>query len=163
RSGPGWNETLLIINYDEHGGNYDHVAPPATAVNPGDQSVGEFGFDFKRYGVRIPALLISPRIAKGTVFRAKQGTIDHTSVLKTLTLRFGLKPLTARDQTAPDLGDVLTLATPRTDDALKGVKIPVSVKTHPNLAQPSLLERIHAQKVAELPMRNKYGAYDHVP
>jgi len=117
RSGPGWNDTLLLITYDEHGGNYDHVPPPWGAAPP-DDSVGEWGFDFTRFGVRIPALLISPRIAAGTVFRAKQGTIDHTSVLKTIELLWNLDPLTKRDKAAPDLGDVLTLATPRTDDPL---------------------------------------------
>lgn len=99
KNGPGWNDTLLLITYDEHGGNYDHVAPPSNAIPP-DNSIGEFNFDFKRFGVRIPALLISPRIAAGTVFRAKRGTIDHTSVLKTIELRWGLDPLTERDKAA---------------------------------------------------------------
>jgi phospholipase C len=159
RNGPHWDNTLLIITYDEHGGNYDHVAPPWGAVPP-DDSAGEFDFDFTRFGVRVPALLISPRIRPGTVFRAKRGTIDHTSVLKTIELRWGLDPLTARDKAAPDLGDVLTLAAARTDDPLKGVQIPVSTATHPDLSQPSLIERLHAEKVATLPLRNQQGSYD---
>ena len=86
-----WNDTLLLITYDEHGGNYDHVAPPSGAVPP-DGTIGEFDFDFTRFGVRIPALLISPRIAEGTIFRTNEPgkTIDHTSVLKTIELRWGL-------------------------------------------------------------------------
>jgi phospholipase C len=160
RNGPGWNDTLLLITYDEHGGNYDHVPPPWGAVTP-DASIGEWGFDFTRFGVRIPALLISPRIAAGTVFRAKRGTIDHTSVLKTIELRWKLDPLTARDKAAPDLGDVLTLATPRTDDPLKGVQIPVSSISHPNKSQPSVIDKIHASKVTHLPLRNVQGTYDH--
>lgn len=160
RGGPHWNDTLLLITYDEHGGNYDHVAPPWGAVPP-DNSVGEWGFDFTRFGVRIPALLVSPRIAPGTVFRAKRGTIDHTSVLKTIELRWGLDPLTERDKAAPDLGDVLTLATARTDDPLKGIKIPISPTPHPALSQPSVIERIHANKVSHLPLRNDQGSYDH--
>jgi phospholipase C len=159
RDGPGWNDTLLVITYDEHGGNYDHVPPPWGATPP-DDSAGEFGFDFTRFGVRIPALLVSPRIAAGTVFRAQRGTIDHTSVLKTLELRWGLDPLTARDGAAPDLGDALTLATPRTDDPLAGIQVPISQAAHPNSAQPSLLERIHAARVADLPIRNYKGSYD---
>src|SRR5262249_53258096 len=137
RKGPGWNDTLLIITYDEHGGNFDHVAPPHTATPPNDGSVGEFGFAFTRFGVPIPGLFISPRIAAGTVFRAKKGTIDHTSVLRTLALRFDLEALTERDANAPDLGDVLTLATPRTDDPLKGVAIPSSKAPHPDQSRPS--------------------------
>jgi phospholipase C len=163
RTGPGWNDTLLIITYDEHGGNYDHVAPPSGAVKP-DHTSGEFGFDFSRFGVRVPALLISPRIAAGTVFRAKKGTIDHTSVLKTIELRWSLSPLTARDKAAPDLGDVLTLATPRTDDPLQGVSLPPPSLSHPNTAVPSKIEKLHAAKVALLPLRNDKGTYDrHTP
>jgi phospholipase C len=163
RNGPGWNATLLLITYDEHGGNFDHVAPPSGATPP-DGSVGEFGFDFKRFGVRVPALLVSPRIAAGTVFRTKQGTIDHTSMLKTIELRWGLDPLTERDKAAPDLGDILTLTNPRTDDPLDGVQIPVSNDTHPNQSQPSVIEKLHAKKVSLLPLRNDKGSYDqHTP
>src|SRR5580692_1485762 len=105
RNGPGWNNTLLIITYDEHGGNYDHVPPPTSATPP-DNSIGELlGFDFKRFGVRVPAILISPRIPAGTVFRAGKGTIDHTSVLRTIERIWNVKPLTKRDAAAPDLGD----------------------------------------------------------
>jgi phospholipase C len=164
RNGPGWNATLLVITYDEHGGNYDHVPPPAGAVPP-DKSAGEFGFDFTRFGVRIPAVLVSPRIAAGTVFRASSGTIDHTSVLKTIELRWGLNPLTARDHAAPDLGNALTLAKPRTDDPLKGIPVPVSnVSEHPHASRPSVLEQIHAAKVARLPVPNDRASYDrHTP
>jgi phospholipase C len=163
RNGPGWNHTLLLITYDEHGGNYDHVPPPSGAAPP-DNTVGEFNFDFTRFGVRIPAVLVSPLIAAGTVFRAKHGTIDHTSALKTIELRWGLSPLTARDKAAPDLGDVLTLAHPRKDDPIKGVKIPVSHSTHPNQSQPSVIEKLYARKVSLLQVRNDKGSYDqHTP
>jgi phospholipase C len=163
RNGPGWNDTLLLITYDEHGGNFDHVPPPSGAVPP-DDSLGEFGFDFTRFGVRVPAVLVSPRIEAGTVFRAKRGTIDHTSVLKTLELRWDLDPLTARDKAAPDLGGALTLATPRIDDPLQGVQVPVSTETHPNLSEPSELEKIHAAKVAALPVPDVYGGFGrHTP
>jgi len=163
RNGPGWNDTLLLITYDEHGGNYDHVPPPWGAVAP-DKSIGEFGFGFDRFGVRVPALLISPRIEPGRVFRAKNGTIDHTSLLKTVERRWGLDPLTARDKAAPDVGDVLTLKKPRTDDPLKGVEIPISKVTHPAQSQPSVIEKLHARKVSYLPLRNDKGTYDqHIP
>jgi phospholipase C len=163
RSGPGWNETLLLITFDEHGGNYDHVPPPANAVPP-DELVGEFeDFNFKRFGVRIPALLVSPLIAAGTVFRAKSGTIDHTSVLKTIEQRWGIAPLTARDKAAPSLADVLTLSRPRKDDPLSDVVIPSAKATHPNQQQPSELDRIYASRVSELPVPNDHGTYDHTP
>jgi phospholipase C len=164
RNGPAWNDTLLLITYDEHGGNYDHVPPPWGAVPP-DDSPGEFlQFDFTRFGVRLPALLVSPRIVPGTVFRVDKGTIDHTSVLKTIELRFGLDPLTARDAAAPDLGDVLTLKVPRTDDPLAGVQAPVSNFVPSDQSTPSIIETIHADRVASLPLRNDKGHYDqHTP
>jgi len=160
---PAWNDTLLIVTYDEHGGNFDHVAPPHSAVPP-DELVGEFDqFNFKRYGVRIPALLISPRIAAGTVFRAKSGVIDHTSVLKTIEMRWDVKPLTKRDSAAPDLGDVLTLSEPRDDDALKGIQVPVSSQAHPSQSKPSELEKVHATRVSQLPLPDEHGHFKHTP
>ncbi|WP_051229151.1 alkaline phosphatase family protein [Paludibacterium yongneupense] len=163
RNGPGWNDTLLLITYDEHGGNFDHVVPPQSATPP-DELAGEFdNFDFRRFGVRIPALLISPRIEAGTVYRAPSGEIDHTSVLKTLQQRWGLEALTARDRAAPGLGDVLTLATPRVDDPLAGIAVPRSGDAHPNLQQPSALDLVHAGRVARLPVSNEQGTFDHEP
>jgi phospholipase C len=159
RNGRAWASTLLIITYDEHGGNYDHVAPPADATPPGDGTVGEKNFDFTRFGVRVPAVLISPLIASGTVYRGT-GRIDHTSVLKTIQQRFGTIPLTARDKAAASLGDVLTLASPRTDDPLKGFTPPVSGSAHPNSSTPSKIDKIQAAKVAALPIRNEQGHYE---
>jgi phospholipase C len=163
RQSPAWNDTLLIVTYDEHGGNYDHVAPPHTATAP-DDLPGEFDhFDFSRYGVRIPALLISPRIEAGTVFRAKNGVIDHTSVLATIEKRWQVKPLTKRDAAAPDLGDVLTLGEPRADDVLKDghVQVPISQQTHPDQSKPSELEKIHAWRVAQLPLPDEHAHFKH--
>ena len=153
RSGPGWNQTLLIITYDEHGGCYDHVPPPSGAVPP-DSSAGEFGFDFTRFGVRVPAVLVSPLIPAGTIYRvpATSTPIDHTSVLKTIELRWGLPALTARDAAAPDLGGVLTLTTPRTDDPIAGVVAPVSGGPNPAADQVSHLQQLQAQMTSDLPV-----------
>ena len=66
RASPQWNETLFVITWDEHGGFYDHVIPPSENIPPpGDGEDSYFAFD--RLGVRIPAILISPWIKKGTV------------------------------------------------------------------------------------------------
>jgi phospholipase C len=159
RASPAWESTLLIITYDEHGGNYDHVPPPSGATPPGDGTQGEYGFDFTRFGVRVPAVLVSPWIAAGTVFRGA-GPIDHTSVLKTLQELFGVEPLTARDKAAASLGDVLTLETARTDDPLAGVTPPLSSVEHPNASSPSHLDKVHAMRVAALPIRNEKGHYE---
>src|SRR6478672_7984179 len=80
-----WEKSLLIITYDEHGGNYDHV-PPDTGATPPDDIIGASGFDFTRFGVRVPAVIVSPLIPAGTVFRAPAGSppYDHTSIIATL-------------------------------------------------------------------------------
>jgi phospholipase C len=153
RGGPGWNETLLFVTYDEHGGCYDHVPPPSGAVPP-DDSPGEYGFDFTRFGVRVPAVLVSPLIAAGTVFRVPAGSmpLDHTSVLKTVETRWGLPALTRRDAAALDVGDALTLQAPRSDDPLAGVIVPVSTGANPAAGEISRIQQIDAQLTAELPV-----------
>ena len=151
-SGPGWAQTLLLITYDEHGGCYDHVPPPASGATPPDSTIGEFGFDFTRLGVRVPAVLVSPLIPAGTIFRVPGGStpIDHTSVLKTIERRWSLPSLTARDAAAPDLGGALTLTTPRADDPLAGVTAPVSSGQNPAAGEVSQLLSLHAQQVSDL-------------
>jgi phospholipase C len=146
-----------VITYDEHGGCYDHVAPPTGAVPP-DSCAGEFGFDFTRFGVRVPTVLVSPLIAAGTVFRPS-GTVplDHTSILKTVETRWGLTLLTARDAAAPDIGDVLTLSQPRTDDPLTGVTVPVSTVANPVAGRPSHIQQTYAQLVSALPVNDTQG------
>ena len=112
RSSKLWAKTLLIITYDEHGGCYDHVPPPA-ATEPEAPREGQV-FKFDRYGVRVPAVIISPYVEPGTKLRPP-GRIpyDHTSIIATLRKRFPALggPLTQRDAAAPDLERVLTLAT----------------------------------------------------
>jgi phospholipase C len=149
RSGPNWGQTLFILTYDEHGGCFDHVPPPWGATPP-DNTAGEFGFGFDRFGARVPTVLISPLIAPGTVYRVPAGSVplDHTSILKTVEQRWSLPALTARDAAAPGFGDVLTLATPRTDDVLAGVTIPVSGSAGPSAGTLSHLEAIREQLVA---------------
>jgi phospholipase C len=148
RTGPGWPGTLLVITYDEHGGCYDHVPPPWGAVPP-DSDAGEFGFGFDRFGVRVPAVLVSPLIAPGTVYRVPAGgtPLDHTSILKTVEQRWNLPALTARDAAAPAFGDVLTLTTPRTDDVLAGVTVPVASGPGPAASTVSHLASIRAELI----------------
>ncbi|OHX14632.1 hypothetical protein BI347_14785 [Chromobacterium sphagni] len=86
RSGPQWQDMLLIVTFDEHGGTYDHVTPPWGAINP-DGRIGVDGFKFNLFGARVPTLLISPFVKPSTVFRAPAGSrypFDHTSLIKTL-------------------------------------------------------------------------------
>jgi phospholipase C len=118
-----WERTMLIVFYDEHGGFFDHVAPP---VAPDDDPE-----TFGRYGARVPALIISPWIEPGSVSHT---LFDHTSIIKTILLRFcpdALRPpkgrvapralrrpgapryMGARVAQANDLGELLTLGEPR--------------------------------------------------
>lgn len=162
RNGPAWSQTLLIIVYDEHGGCYDHVPPPMGAVPP-DNSVGEYGFDFTRFGPRVPAVLVSPLIPAGTVFRIAVSAmpLDHTSILKTIETRWNLPALTARDAAANDIGDVLTLTTARTDDPLQGVTVPVAATKNPEEDRPSHLQEVYAELVAQLPVPDAQGGTHH--
>jgi phospholipase C len=107
-----WENSLLIITYDEHGGFFDHVTPPP-AVAPGDD--GKYtvhGFDFKQLGVRVPAVVISPYIPKGTI---DHRIYDHASIPATLEALLELPPLTQRDAHANNLTSLLSLAAPRQD------------------------------------------------
>ncbi len=106
RQSPVWHQSMLIITYDEHGGFYDHVAPgvaPAPGDNPPPRH-NKSGFDFTRYGVRVPAIIVSPWVGKGVV---DQVVRDHASVAATLTSLFGMTPLTERDRHAASLWPAL--------------------------------------------------------
>jgi phospholipase C len=106
RGGPGWKNTLLIITYDEHGGCYDHVVPPA-ATSPEKAAPGSF--DFGYFGVRVPAVIVSPWVRPGSIIRPPGLTpFDHTSIIATLRKLFPFAPLTERDAAAPDLLGALT-------------------------------------------------------
>src|SRR6185312_5398793 len=128
-------------------------------ATPPDNSAGEYGFGFDRFGLRVPTLLISPLIAPGTVYRVPAGSVplDHTSILKTIEQRWNLPALTARDAAAPGFGDVITLSTPRADDVLAGVTVPVSGSAGPSAGQVSHLEAIREELTA------RYLPADHVP
>ncbi|MEY2434093.1 MAG: phospholipase, partial [Acidimicrobiaceae bacterium] len=105
--GPGWSKTLLVWCYDEHGGYYDHVAPPpalppdaiAPLTAPGDPPG-----DYARYGFRVPAAIVSPWAKRDYVSHVVH---DHTSILKLVERKFNLPALTARDANADDLLDSL--------------------------------------------------------
>ena len=91
-----FEKSLFLIVYDEHGGFYDHVAPPAAVVPDDTSGHAQFGFD--RLGVRVPAILVSPWVGEGI---ADHTVYDHTSLPATLKTMFGLpRFLTARDAAA---------------------------------------------------------------
>jgi phospholipase C len=122
RRSPHWNESALVITYDEHGGFFDHVAPPA-AVAPGDDvtihSGEEHGFDFRQLGPRVPAVVVSPLVPRGTIDHREY---DHASVPATLVSLFDLPPdargrrhLTDRAASTGTFEHLFSLPQPRTD------------------------------------------------
>jgi phospholipase C len=115
RRSPIWNNSMLIITWDEHGGFYDHVAPPA-AVAPGDvpkmPNTNKSGFLFNQYGPRVPAVVISPLIPRNQI---DHRTYDHASVPATVEAAFNLKAMTQRDAKANNLLALASLAKARTD------------------------------------------------
>jgi phospholipase C len=106
RNSPQWKDTLFILTFDEHGGFADHVPPPVNVPAGDDICYTETApdgknitFDFKRLGVRVPTLLISPWVEKGLIEHKghnKGGEYTHTSILGFLQELWGLETLTPR-------------------------------------------------------------------
>jgi len=121
-----WESTALLIVYDEHGGIYDHVPPPpctpdGAVAQPGQTGTGK-PFFFDRLGVRVPAILVSPWVAKGTVVPgpndANPRIFEHASIPKTVT-DFFVDPTFAdrspREKAAETFTDLISLDVMRTD------------------------------------------------
>ena len=116
RSSPKWENTALLIVYDEHGGIYDHVVPPNLDPKHADGNTDkETGFKFDRLGIRVPAVLISPWIPAGTIINE---VFEHASIPATVT-NFFIDPnfatRTDREKAAATFLDALSLDTARTD------------------------------------------------
>ena len=127
-----WNSSLLLLLCDEHGGFYDHVSPPDAA--PPDHHNEEY--DFKRYGVRVPALLISP-YAGNAVFSS---LLDHTSLLRYLQVKWGLGDLGDRTAKANTFESVLNLAAPARSDTPARIDSSIQSAAKPAAALDALSE-----------------------
>jgi phospholipase C len=106
---PQWSSTVLIITYDEWGGFFDHVLPPRRpddVETPGDDPANP---DHSQAGFRVPTFIVSP-------FARRRGVatrpFDHSSILKLVEWRFGLKPLTRRDRAANNPAGILDFSRP---------------------------------------------------
>jgi phospholipase C len=99
-TGPNWARTLLVINYDEWGGFFDHVAP---------HKAPDVSHRTALRGFRVPAVLISPRARRGYVSHT---VFDHTSVLRAIEWRWNLRPLTVRDANAANIVAALDFTSP---------------------------------------------------
>lgn len=153
---PLWNKTMLILNYDEHGGYYDHVSPPV-ALAPDDIPPvilpGEHPYDeFRRFGFRVPSIVVSPYAKKNYVSHI---IYDHTSVLATLQYKWNLPSLTYRDANANHLFDFLDL------DALRE-RTP-TFPTMPKLAAPgNTTERLRCSSTGPgiIPIPGSVGTFE---
>jgi phospholipase C len=121
-----WSNSLLVVLYDEHGGYYDHVSPPAAV--PPDHYQEEFTFDL--LGARVPAILVSPYAQKKLV----STQFDHASLLRYLVEKWGLRSLGART------GDVNTRSI---GSALSG---PARTDTPAELRMPMPMPRARANQ-----------------
>ncbi|MBS3904609.1 MAG: hypothetical protein KGZ39_04725 [Simkania sp.] len=117
-----WEHTLLIVTFDEHGGIFDHVPPPAS-IAPDEHF--ENGFKFDRYGVRIPTIFISPKVPKSSVIRGNSPTtpFDHTSLIATLLKWKNIDKtkwkMGKRVEVAPTFESIVTLSESRKDSVIK--------------------------------------------
>ncbi|KAI3819820.1 hypothetical protein L1987_13672 [Smallanthus sonchifolius] len=138
RASPQWNEMALLITYDEHGGFYDHVSTPLDHVPNPDGIIGPepYYFRFDRLGVRVPTLLISPWVDKGTVIHEPSGPtpysqFEHSSISATVKKLFNLDSdfLTKRDEWAGTFESYFNLhGSPRDDCPEKLPEIKVSLR-----------------------------------
>jgi phospholipase C len=122
RNSPIWDSSLLIVTWDEHGGFYDHVEPPA-APAPGDTitapippfsspQINEYGFNFEQYGVRVPAVVVSAYTPQNLI---DHRLYDHASIPATVEAIFGLPSMTQRDASANNVTPLVSLQSARTD------------------------------------------------
>jgi phospholipase C len=97
---PAWSSSALFLTYDEHGGYWDHLPPPA-ACPPGDKGPilkpSDPPGEFDRYGMRVPMMVVSPFAKKHFV---AHHTYDHTSIVRFIQARFILPSITGRDANA---------------------------------------------------------------
>jgi phospholipase C len=134
----GWENTLLVITYDEHGGFYDHVSPPAVKDDDGSK--------YPTFGVRVPALVVGPRVRKEVCHTQ----FDHTSLIATILRRFAAKPDQAlkrmgkRTQRAADvsvcLGDAVRADIPSHSylhEVLAGRRLEARARRRPAIGGPS--------------------------
>jgi phospholipase C len=122
---PGWSRTLLIYTFDEHGGYYDHVPPPA-AIAPDDIPPAESPGDYRTYGPRVPAVVVSPYAIPGGTSNVIH---DHTSILATIEHKWNLPALTNRDANAETVMDML--------DATQPPRLDPPLLTEPSATGPS--------------------------
>jgi phospholipase C len=108
-TGPGWNNTLLIWTFDEHGGYYDHVVPPRAIAPDNIPPAGPSYSGFHQYGFRVPCVVVSPWARPNYV---SHQVFDHTSICALVEKKWNLPAMTRRDANAHNMLDMLDLSAP---------------------------------------------------
>jgi phospholipase C len=109
KASPQWGEMVFVLNFDEHGGFFDHVPPPACQDDTVQVGKGPFP-DLKRLGFRVPAIAMGPFAPRKV---ESSGPYEHCSILRMIEWRWGLEPMRARDRHAKNLADALDFTSRR--------------------------------------------------
>ncbi|NML35092.1 phospholipase [Paraburkholderia sp. G-4-1-8] len=159
---PYWEESILLIVFDEHGGFFDHVIPdrdhvpdmPLLKRTP-PTALTKNGFRFDRYGFRVPAIVVSPYVKQATIDHAFH---DHLAIAATLAKIAGRThpPLldTERFAIATDLSPLLTLTQPRKASEMHPCPHALPIAS---AAAPTINSGAAAFNTLNWPVRNTYG------
>ncbi|MES1994428.1 MAG: alkaline phosphatase family protein [Pseudomonadota bacterium] len=142
RHSPAWERTLLVINYDEWGGFFDHVPPPLAPVSEAETTLGNDG----RLGIRVPCVLIGPRARRGYIENTQ---FDPNSILNLIAWRFGVTAPGVRATTSINLAAALDFNSPPNTSA-PAFDVSYDGKIGPFPIKPPFL-------LPPLPPRNVFG------
>jgi len=120
KGSPQWNRMVFVLNFDEHGGFFDHVSPPTCQDDTLQTGVGPFP-DLKRLGFRVPAIAMGPFAPRKI---ESSGPYEHCSILKMIEWRWGLEPMTLRDRYARNFAHALDFKNRREPIDLPKFKAP---------------------------------------
>jgi phospholipase C len=120
KDSPQWSRMVFVLNFDEHGGFFDHVPPPETQDDTRLVGAGPFP-NLKRLGFRVPAIAMGPFAPKKI---EQAGPYEHCSILKMIEWRWRLEPMTLRDRYAKNLADALDFTKVREAIALPAFTAP---------------------------------------
>ena len=149
---PQWNNTMLIHTYDEHGGFFDHVAPPLAVDDRADQGFDQLGF-------RVPMLAAGPYVKQGYLSSVVR---DHTSVIKHLCGALDLEPPTARAAAAEDLSELIDQERLAALDPAPPAEMPAIVvdeSTIEDECNPGVM--LHVNDMEHLADTGFFGHFDH--
>ena len=125
---PQWERMVFVLNFDENGGFYDHVAPPTVKDDNVNPNPGPHP-DYSRLGFRVPAIAMGPFAPKKIV---SDGPYEHCSVLSMIEWRWGLEPMSERDRNARNLAEALDFTTTRKPAQLPAFQAPDPPVACPN-------------------------------